>query len=132
MRPGHPDPSQAARYVRCVRSLTGTGLARAHPPGALPHAAGPHGPPSLHPWGPAHSRPRLRASKRPPGASYDPGVLKGLAWSRIATDLHDPSTAVAKSALGAANYITAALCKLTGDKPATACTPAVQALQSRI
>jgi hypothetical protein len=66
------------------------------------------------------------------GASYDPGVLKGLTWSQIATDLHDPTTAVAKSALGAANYITAALCKLTSDKPATACTGAVQALQSRI
>jgi hypothetical protein len=66
------------------------------------------------------------------GASYDPGVLKGLTWSQIATDLHDPTTPVAKSALGAANYITAALCKLTSDKPATACTAAVQALQSKI
>jgi hypothetical protein len=66
------------------------------------------------------------------GASYDPGVLQGLTWSQIAADLHDPSTKVAKAALGAANYITAALCKLTNDKPATACTPAVQALQARI
>ena len=66
------------------------------------------------------------------GASYDPGVLQGLTWSQIAADLHDPTTAVAKSALGAANYITAALCKLTSEKPATACTAAVQALQSRI
>jgi Domain of unknown function (DUF929) len=66
------------------------------------------------------------------GASYDPGVLQGLTWSQIAADLHDPTTAVAKAALGAANYITAAICKLTGNKPATACTTAVQALQSRI
>ena len=66
------------------------------------------------------------------GASYDPGVLQGLTWSQIATDLHDPTTTVAKSALGAANYITAALCKLTSNKPATACTQAVQALQSKI
>ena len=66
------------------------------------------------------------------GASYDPGVLQGLTWSQIAADLHDPATQVAKSALGAANYITAALCKLTSDKPATACTAAVQVLQSRI
>jgi hypothetical protein len=66
------------------------------------------------------------------GASYDPGVLQGLTWSQIAADLHDPSTRVAKSALGAANYITAALCKLTGNKPAAACTAAVQALQARI
>jgi len=66
------------------------------------------------------------------GASYDPGVLQGLTWSQIAADLHDPTTKVAKSALGAANYITATLCKLTGNKPATACTAAVQALQARI
>src|SRR5579862_8250471 len=26
------------------------------------------------------------------GASYDPGVLQGLTWSQIATDLHDPTT----------------------------------------
>jgi hypothetical protein len=66
------------------------------------------------------------------GASYDPGVLQGLTWSQIAADLHDPTTKVAKSALGAANYITATLCKLTGNKPATACTAVVQALQARI
>ena len=66
------------------------------------------------------------------GASYDPGVLKDLTWSQIAADLHDPSAKVAKSALGAANFITAALCKLTDDKPATACTAAVQALQAKI
>jgi Domain of unknown function (DUF929) len=66
------------------------------------------------------------------GASYDPGVLQGLTWSQIAADLHDPTTTVAKSVLGAANYMTAALCKLTNGKPATACTSAVQALQARI
>ena len=66
------------------------------------------------------------------GASYDPAVLKGLTWSQIATDLHNPATKVAKSALGAANYITATLCKLTNGKPATACTAAVQALQAKI
>jgi Domain of unknown function (DUF929) len=66
------------------------------------------------------------------GASYDPSVLQGLTWSEIAADLHDPSTKVAKSVLGAANYITATLCKLTSDKPAAACTAAVQALQAKI
>jgi Domain of unknown function (DUF929) len=66
------------------------------------------------------------------GASYDPGVLTALTWDQIAADLHDPSTTVAKAVLGAANYITAALCKLTSDKPPTACTAAVRALQARI
>jgi len=66
------------------------------------------------------------------GASYDPAVLQGLTWSQIAADLHDPATSVAQSVLGVANYLTAALCELTNDKPATACTSAVQALKSRI
>jgi Domain of unknown function (DUF929) len=66
------------------------------------------------------------------GASYDPGVLAGLTWSQIAADLHTPSSQVAKGALGAANYMTAAICRLTGEAPATACTPAVRALQAKI
>ena len=66
------------------------------------------------------------------GATYNPGVLSGLTWSQIAADLHDPSSAVAKGVLGAANYTTAAICGLTGDQPATACTPAVKALQAKI
>jgi len=66
------------------------------------------------------------------GATYDPGVLKGLSWSEIAADLRTPSAPVAKSVLGAANYITAALCGLTNDLPATACTPAVRALRKKI
>jgi hypothetical protein len=31
-----------------------------------------------------------------------------------------------------ANYATAAVCVLTSDQPASACTPAVRALQSKI
>jgi thiol-disulfide isomerase/thioredoxin len=66
------------------------------------------------------------------GASYDPGLLAGLTWSDIAADLHNPSSPVAKGALGAANYMTAAVCSLTGNQPASACTPAVRALQAKI
>jgi len=66
------------------------------------------------------------------GASYDPGVLKGLTWSQIADDLHNPASPVAKAVLGTANYITAAICGLTGNQPAAACTPAVKALQSQL
>jgi hypothetical protein len=66
------------------------------------------------------------------GASYNPGVLAGLTWSEIAADLHQPSGQVAKSVLGAANYMTAVICRLTGDQPAAACTPAVKALQAKI
>jgi thiol-disulfide isomerase/thioredoxin len=67
------------------------------------------------------------------GVSYDPGVLHGLSWSTIATDLSNPTSPVAKAILGTANYITAAICKgLTNNQPASACTSTVQSLESQI
>ena len=66
------------------------------------------------------------------GASYDPNLLKNLTWAQIAADLHDPSSPVAQAVLGTANYATAALCELTGNKPAAACTATVRALQDKI
>jgi hypothetical protein len=66
------------------------------------------------------------------GASYNPAVLSGLTWAQIADDLHDPSNSVAKSILGTANFATAAICSLTNNQPASACTSAVRALQSKI
>ena len=66
------------------------------------------------------------------GASYTPQVLAGLSWSTIATDLNNPSSAVAKGVDGTANYITAAICKLTNNQPASACTSTVQSLESQI
>jgi hypothetical protein len=66
------------------------------------------------------------------GASYDPNLLKDLSWAQIAADLHDPSSPVAKAVLGTANYATAALCEMTGNKPATACTATVRSLQAKI
>jgi hypothetical protein len=34
--------------------------------------------------------------------------------------------------LGTANYMTAAICGLTNNQPASACTPAVRSLQAKI
>jgi thiol-disulfide isomerase/thioredoxin len=56
--------------------------------------------------------------------SYDPGVLAGLSWAQVASDLHNPSSPVAQGADGTANLITAAICKMTGDKPGSVCTSA--------
>lgn len=56
------------------------------------------------------------------GASYDPGVLKGKTQAQIAAALSDPSSPIAKAVDGSANMITAALCKLTGNQPASVCT----------
>jgi Domain of unknown function (DUF929) len=66
------------------------------------------------------------------GASYDPGVLAGLSWATIATDLSNPSSTVAKAVDGTANNITAAICKMTGNQPASACTSTVQSLESQL
>jgi Domain of unknown function (DUF929) len=66
------------------------------------------------------------------GTPYDPAVLAGLSWSQIATDLSNPSSAVAKAIDGTANYITAAICKMTGNQPASACTSTVRSLESQI
>jgi hypothetical protein len=66
------------------------------------------------------------------GASASPQVLDGKSWATIASSLHNPSSPVAKAVDGTANYMTAALCKLTNDQPATVCTPAVTSLQSKM
>jgi thiol-disulfide isomerase/thioredoxin len=66
------------------------------------------------------------------GASYSPQTLDGLSWSTIATDLQTPGNAVAKAVDGTANYITAGICKLTGDAPANVCTSSITSLQSQI
>jgi thiol-disulfide isomerase/thioredoxin len=66
------------------------------------------------------------------GASYSPQTLDGLSWSKIGTDIQSPGNAVSKAIDGTANYITAGLCKLTGDAPANVCTSAITSLQSQI
>jgi hypothetical protein len=56
---------------------------------------------------------------------YDPQVLQGKTWSQITSALHNPSSPVAQGAVGAANYITAALCKITGGQPGSVCSSSV-------
>jgi hypothetical protein len=63
------------------------------------------------------------------GAQYDPQLLQGKTWAQVAAALKDPSNPIAQGADGAANTFTAAICKLTNNQPATACTPTVQAIE---
>jgi Domain of unknown function (DUF929) len=56
--------------------------------------------------------------------TYDPGVLAGMTWAQVATALHNPNSPVAQGALGTANLITAAICKMTDGKPGNVCTAA--------
>ena len=64
---------------------------------------------------------------------YDPQLLQGKTWAQIAAALHDPSSPIAQGAIGAANYMTAAICTMTGNQPASACAaPAISALQAKL
>jgi hypothetical protein len=67
------------------------------------------------------------------GASFDPDVLKGKTHEEIATAMGDPTTDIAKAVDGTANIITAALCTLTKDAPATVCaSPGVKAADAKL
>ncbi len=66
------------------------------------------------------------------GATYDPTVLNGKNWDQIASALSDPNSAIAKAIGGSANHITAAICKMTGNQPASACTATIQSLEKSL
>jgi Domain of unknown function (DUF929) len=67
------------------------------------------------------------------GASYDPKTLAGKTHEQVAAALADPNNAIAKAVDGTANAITAALCTLTANKPASVCSaPDITALKSAI
>jgi Domain of unknown function (DUF929) len=67
------------------------------------------------------------------GVSYAYQLLQGRTWSQIAAALSDPSNPIAQGAVGSANMITAAICKITNNQPATVCDAApVTSLQSQL
>ena len=67
------------------------------------------------------------------GSSFSPQVLQGLSRSQIATQLADPSSAVAQAVDGAANAITAAITSVTGKEPSdVANSAAVAAIAQKL
>jgi thiol-disulfide isomerase/thioredoxin len=66
------------------------------------------------------------------GAMYLPDVLSGMSWQAVADSLAQPDSAQAKAILGSANLITAAVCRMTADQPATVCSSAIQAIEKTI
>jgi hypothetical protein len=66
------------------------------------------------------------------GAGYLPSTLAGLSWATIAADLSNASSSVAQQVDGTANYITAAICGITGNAPASVCNSTIQTLESKI
>jgi hypothetical protein len=56
------------------------------------------------------------------GSDIIPATLTGLTWSQIAADLRRPGSTAGAAILFSATVLTAELCRLTGDRPATACS----------
>ena len=59
------------------------------------------------------------------GSSFEPSVLANLTWSQIAAALGRPDSAVGRAILAATTPITAAVCRLTAERPAKVCTSKV-------
>ena len=67
------------------------------------------------------------------GAQYDPQLLAGQTWAQVAAALQDKSSAIAKGADGAANMITATICKVTNNQPSNVCTsPVIKTLEGQL
>ncbi|MGN6129585.1 MAG: DUF929 family protein [Nocardioidaceae bacterium] len=56
------------------------------------------------------------------GATYSPQLLAGKTHQQIAAALKDPTSPIAQAVDGSANLFTAAICKVTGNKPGNVCT----------
>jgi hypothetical protein len=59
-----------------------------------------------------------------------PALLQGKTWAQVGAAMQDPSSAIGKAIIGNANYMTAGICKMTNNLPATACTPTIQKLEA--
>ncbi len=67
------------------------------------------------------------------GASYDASVLSGKSADEIAAALSNPNSDIAKAVVGTANALTAAICKITNNQPASACAnPAVAKIAAQL
>ena len=63
------------------------------------------------------------------GSTFDLSVLQGKTGEEIASALSHPTSDIAKGVDGSANVITAAICRLTLNRPASVCSdPAIAAL----
>jgi thiol-disulfide isomerase/thioredoxin len=57
-------------------------------------------------------------------SGYSPGLLDGLTWSQIASQLSVPTAAPTQAIAGNANWLTAAICRATGNQPGSVCSAA--------
>ena len=61
-----------------------------------------------------------------------PSLLAGKTWEQVATAMNEPTSAIGSAEDANANYETAAICVLTKNQPATACTATIQKLESTL
>jgi hypothetical protein len=67
------------------------------------------------------------------GQSYSPAVLQGLSWDDIASKLTNANDPVTQGVVGAANALTASICKMTNNQPTNVCSqPAIQTLMGQL
>jgi Domain of unknown function (DUF929) len=67
------------------------------------------------------------------GATYSAALLQGKTADQIAALLSDPTNPTTQGIVGAANSITAAICKVTGNQPTSVCSqPAITALAAQL
>jgi hypothetical protein len=61
------------------------------------------------------------------GAGFEnqPLALQGLDADQVASQLYNPKGAVAKAEVGSANFLTAAICIMTGNQPSSVCSTAL-------
>ena len=59
------------------------------------------------------------------GFENEPLALAGLTTTQIADSLSNPSGAVARAEVGSANYLTAAICAISENRPDTICSAPV-------
>ena len=61
-----------------------------------------------------------------------PQLLAGKTWAQVATAMNEPTSTIGAAEDANANYETAAICVLTNNQPATACTPTIQKLETKL
>ncbi len=57
-------------------------------------------------------------------SGYSPALLEGMTWTQIASQLAVPATASTRAIVGNANWLTAGICRATGNQPAAVCSAA--------
>ncbi|MHB8620267.1 MAG: DUF929 family protein, partial [Chloroflexota bacterium] len=67
------------------------------------------------------------------GSGFNIGVLSGQSWQRIAGRLNDASAPSTRGIIGNANYLTAAICRLSKGQPGAVCSsPAIRKLDGQL